>query len=336
MKYLTSTKLWLSMIFMIGVLIAFAWHQSKQIGAKQITPSEQLLLVNNGSSVNTLSRQLEKQGIIKNALHLKLLAKQQGNAHKLKAGEYDISQAMSLNELWQKLVKGEVLNYKVRFVEGWDFKTLRAYLAEVPNIKHLTKDLSHKQIMQKLGAKRLHPEGQFAPNTFFYQKGASDLSILKQSFILQKQVVDNEWKKVKKSNKKHIKTAYQALILASIIEKETGKASERREISGVFHNRLEVGMKLQTDPTVIYGMGDTYKGNIKRIHLRTDTPYNTYTRYGLPPTPIAMPGNAAIHAALNPLTTKAFYFVGKGDGSHYFSKNLAEHNRAVAKYQLGQ
>ena len=178
----------------------------------------------------------------------------------------------------------------------------------------------------------------FAPETYLFQKGDSDLDILKRSYQRQKILLSEAWQKRANDDafNDKIDTMYKALILASIIEKETGKESERETISGVFHNRLKIGMKLQTDPTVIYGMGDKYKGNIRRKDLTTDTPYNTYTRYGLPPSPIAMPGKASILAALNPQTTKALYFVGKGDGSHYFSKNLAEHNKAVAKYQLGR
>jgi len=285
---LFSPKLWVFCLVVVGLIAAFAFYQAKQLAYKPITPSSESLLVKKGASLGGIANLLVKRGVIENAMHLKLVAKQAGNANQLKAGEYDISEPHSIGELWKKLVSHDVIAYKVRFLEGWDFKTVLAH----------------------------------------------DLSILKQSFSLQQQVVDKEWKNRKLS--KYIKSPYEALILASIIEKETGVASERPEISGVFHNRLKKGMRLQTDPTVIYGMGEQYRGNIKRIHLRTDTPYNTYTRYGLPPTPIAMPSEAAIHAALNPKKTTAFYFVGKGDGSHYFSETYAEHNRAVAKYQLGK
>jgi len=312
---LFSLKLWFSCLIVIALIVAFALYQVKQLTYKQITPSTDSLLVKKGSSLGGIANLLEKRGVIENALHLKLVAKQAGNANQLKAGEYDISEPQSIGELWKKLVSHDVIAYKVRFLEGWDFKTVLAHLKSVEDIKHVVTGLSHKQIMQRLGAKNTHPEGQFAPNTFFYQKGATDLSILKQSFNLQQQVVEKEWENRKPS--KYIKSKYDALILASIIEKETGVASE-------------------TDPTVIYGMGEQYRGNIKRIHLRTDTPYNTYTRYGLPPTPIAMPSEAAINAAVNPKKTSAFYFVGKGNGSHYFSATYAEHNRAVSKYQLGK
>jgi UPF0755 protein len=187
--------------------------------------------------------------------------------------------------------------------------------------------------MRELGMPGKSPEGLFAPQTYFYQKGDSDFDVLKQAFERLDAVAEDAWNN--RAEDVQVESKYQLITLASIIEKETGAAFERPTISGVFNNRLKIGMRLQTDPTVIYGMGESYDGNIRRRDLRTDTPYNTYTRYGLPPTPIAMPGEAAIRAAANPEQTDSLYFVGKGDGTHYFSKTLSEHNNAVVKYQLG-
>ncbi len=297
-------------------------------------PLQQNLLVPKGVGVSWIANELEQQGVIKNALLFQALTKFKGQENQLKAGEYDLNESLTMPELLDKLTSGDVIYNQVTLIEGWSFKQFKEHLIKQTKLEKELAELSDSEIMQRMGAEKLHPEGQFAPDTYQYQLGDSDLDVLKQSYLNMQNLLDETWSKRQPS--KHIKTRQQALILASIIEKETGQASERTTISGVFHNRLRIGMKLQTDPTVIYGMGDKYKGNIKRIHLRTDTPYNTYTRYGLPPTPIAMPGRASIEAALNPVETDALYFVGKGDGSHYFSKTLKQHNRAVARYQLGK
>lgn len=327
-------KLLLTISLALLVIGGFAYYQAQQIINQTTTATDTHFVVKRGSSFSATARALEQAGIIQHAWALKALAKQQGKDHLLKPGEYDLSQVLSLGELLNKLTNGDVITHTVTLIDGWTYQQFKVHLAKQEHLIVATQDLSDAQIMQAVGAPDTHPEGQFAPETYQFEKGDSDLDILKRSFNRQQQVIDKAWEERVESP--HIKNKQSALTLASIIEKETGKASERKEISGVFHNRLRIGMRLQTDPTVIYGMGDLYKGNIKRIHLRTDTPYNTYTRYGLPPTPIAMPGKASIEAALDPATTKALYFVGKGDGSHYFSKNLKEHNRAVAKYQLGK
>ena len=192
--------------------------------------------------------------------------------------------------------------------------------------------MSEAEVMKLVGKGEKHAEGWFFPDTFYFDRGTTDVVLLKRSYDIMQAKLESAW--ANRASGLPYKNSYEALIMASIIEKETGKASERPMIAGVFINRLRIGMRLQTDPTVIYGMGDNYKGNIRRKDLTTDTIYNTYTRDGLPPTPIAMPGLASIEAALNPEKTKALYFVGKGDGSHAFSNSLVEHNRAVAKYQL--
>lgn len=329
-----KTKVYLiTLIFLLATGV-FAYYQTQKIPTKMTTPLNESFIVKRGSSFSVAATSLEENGVIQHALLFKLLAKQRQQDHLLKPGKYDLSQSMSMDSLLNMLTSGDVITHSVTLIEGWTFKKFKAHLATNNQLVSRIADMTDAQIMQAIGAPKLHPEGQFAPDTYHYEEGDSDLDILQRSFNRQQQLINASWKS--RNPDGLLKTLQEALILASIIEKETGQGGERTKISGVFHNRLRLGMKLQTDPTVIYGMGDLYKGNIKRVHLRTDTPYNTYTRYGLPPTPIAMPGSASIVAALNPSKTKSLYFVGKGDGTHYFSKDLAEHNRAVAKYQLGQ
>jgi UPF0755 protein len=290
-----------------------------------------------GKGLYWVAHKLEEKQVIPSATIFKIYIRflnSKNNASSIKAGEFDLSESISQAELIEKLLKGDVISYQVTLIDGWSFKQFKQHLIKQEVLTSKITKMTDAQILQAVGAGEAHPEGLFAPETYFYQKGDSDLDILKRSYLRQQTALKEAW--AGRQESQHIDTAYKVLILASIIEKETGKESERETISGVFHNRLNIGMKLQTDPTVIYGMGEKYKGNIRRKDLTTDTPHNTYTRYGLPPTPIAMPGKASILAAVNPKKTKALYFVGKGDGSHYFSKNLKEHNRAVAKYQLGK
>jgi UPF0755 protein len=236
-------------------------------------------------------------------------------------------------ELVDKLIQGKVIQYAITLIEGHTYKQFIEQLKSQNLLVDELENLSSEQVMSKLGKPDLHPEGQFAPNTYFYQKGDTDFDVLKQAFDRQQQLVEQAWQQ--RAQDLNLNSAYELLILASIVEKETGVAAERGLIAGVFNHRLRIGMKLQTDPTVIYGMGDAFDGNIRRKDLRTDTPYNTYTRYGLPPSPIANPGYDALMAVANPVDTEYLYFVGKGDGSHQFSKNLRDHNNAVIKYQLG-
>ena len=294
---------------------------------------DQQLVIPKGVGISWLANHLEKNEIINNKYVFRAYAWMNKRDLSIKAGEYTLVDIDNIPDLIAKVERGNVINYAITFIEGKTFKEYLAQLAGNEILKKELPDMSVPQIMRSLGSPGLNPEGQFAPQTYLYQKGDSDLDVLKQAHSRLKQVVEEEWQK--RSDEVQVKSPYELLILASIIEKETGAAHERPTISGVFNNRLRIGMKLQTDPTVIYGMGDKYKGNIRRKDLRTDTIYNTYTRYGLPPTPIAMAGEASIKAAANPETTKSLYFVGKGDGTHYFSKNLKEHNNAVIKYQLG-
>ncbi|HSV52282.1 MAG TPA: endolytic transglycosylase MltG [Burkholderiaceae bacterium] len=257
-----------------------------------------------------------------------------GEARQIKAGSYEIEGGTSPREMLDKLVRGEETLRAVTLVEGWNFRQLRQALAKGENLKPDTKALNAQEIMTALGRPGLHPEGRFFPDTYTYAKGSSDLALLKRAMRAMDKKLDAAW--ALRSPDGPLKTPEEALILASIVEKETGKPSDRPMIAGVFSNRLRSGMLLQTDPTVIYGLGESFDGNLRKKDLQTDTPWNTYTRAGLPPTPIAMPGKAALLAAVQPASTKALYFVARGDGSSHFSVSLDEHNRAVNKFQRGQ
>ena len=240
---------------------------------------------------------------------------------------------MTAYQLFEMMGNGEVSQAGVTFIEGWTFKQMREELNRAEGIEHVSMALTNEQILTQIGASETHPEGLFFPDTYYFTEGMSDMDILQRAYEAMHSKFEAAW--ASRVEGLPYQTPYQALIMASIIEKETGKAAERPLIAKVFLNRLKIGMRLQTDPTVIYGLGEKYDGNIHKQDLLKDTPYNTYTREGLPPTPIAMPGMAAIEAALHPdATSAALYFVGKGDGSHAFSNTLEEHNRAVARYQL--
>jgi len=313
--------------------MAVAYYVYVQTLSNPLQNRETTLTIPKGVGVSWLANHLEQQGIIENKYILRAYVWLNEDDVSIKAGEYTLVDIESIPQLIDKLEQGKVVQYSLTLVEGKTFKEYLTQLRSHQNLKSELSEMTDSQIMDAMGAVGVHPEGQFAPQTYLYQSGDSDLDVLKQAYKRQQQILMHEWEN--KSNAVQIKNAYELLIMASIIEKETGAAHERPLISGVFDNRLKIGMRLQTDPTVIYGMGDNYDGNIRRKDLRTDTEYNTYTRHGLPPTPIAMPGEHAIQAAANPKSTQALYFVGKGDGTHYFSTNLDEHNKAVIEYQLG-
>jgi UPF0755 protein len=240
---------------------------------------------------------------------------------------------MNLLAIVDKLRRGEVLRERVLIVEGSTFAEMRTALAAHPELRKDTASMSDAEVLRAVGADETSPEGLFAPETYVFDTGSSDLEVLRQAYRAQRAIVQQAWEA--RAPGLPYRTAYEALVMASIVEKETGTASERARIAGVFVNRLQKGMLLQTDPTVIYGLGAKFDGNLRKRDLTTDTPYNTYTRAGLPPTPIALPGRASIAAALNPEPTKALYFVSRGDGTSEFSETLTDHNRAVDKYQLG-
>ena len=254
-----------------------------------------------------------------------------GQSRKLRAGSYELSQGNTPLDLLRKLSRGEENLKAISLIDGWTFRQFRAALAKSDGLKHDTKGLSDEELMAKLGMPGVAPEGRFFPDTYTYGKGTSELHVMERAAKAMTRQLAAAWGQ--RSPDSQLKTIDEALILASIVEKETGRESDRTTISRVFHNRLAIGMPLQTDPTVIYGMFDKFDGNLRRVDLRTDHPWNTYTRKGLPPTPIAMPGRNALKAAVQPAASNALYFVAKGDGTSYFSATLDEHNAAVNRYQ---
>jgi UPF0755 protein len=294
-------------------------------------PTQEIIL-KAGSSMRSVSRQLVSQGVFREPWSFILLARILGKVSEIKAGNYLIESGITPYDLLGILAQGKTTQENITFIEGWTFAQMRNAVNRHEAIKHLTMAYTDRQIMDNISAKSENPEGLFFPDTYYFSKGMSDQDIFRRAYQAMRVKLNHAWQE--KSLGLPYQSPYQALIMASIVEKETGKSTERPLIAGVFLNRLAMGMRLQTDPTVIYGLGEDFDGNLRKKDLLHDTAYNTYTRSGLPPTPIAMPGLAAIEAALHPAKTKALYFVGKGDGSHVFSASLAEHNRAVVRYQL--
>jgi UPF0755 protein len=257
-----------------------------------------------------------------------------GQDRRLRAGSYEITPEMSPRQLLRMLVRGEESLRTITLVEGWNWRQVRQALAKADQLRAESSGLDDAQLMARLGRPGQSPEGRFYPDTYSYGKGSSDLAVLARALKAMDRQQQLAWDA--RQSGLPLQSPQEVLILASIIEKETGQGADRPLISAVFHNRLRIGMRLQTDPTVIYGLGENFDGNLRRIHLTTDTPWNTYTRAGLPPTPIAMPGKAALMAAVQPAPSRALYFVAKGDGSSHFSETLDEHNRAVNRYQRGR
>ncbi|HZW14388.1 MAG TPA: endolytic transglycosylase MltG [Noviherbaspirillum sp.] len=284
-----------------------------------------------GSGVRSSMRQIARAGVPVNPLLLSVLARLTGKSAKLKAGHYELKPGTSPLALIDQLVRGEFAQESLVIIEGWTFRQMRQAIAAHPALKHDTLALSDAELLAKITSDYKQPEGLFFPDTYLFAKGASDLQVYRQAHALLEKRLEEAW--ARRDPSLPYKSPYEALIMASIIEKETGLKSERNMIAAVFVNRLKRGMLLQTDPTVIYGMGDKFQGNIRKRDLETDTPYNTYTRRGLPPTPIALPGAESLAAALNPADSDVLYFVSKGNGSSHFSNSLSEHNRAVDKYQ---
>jgi len=311
----------------LGFSLYFYWF-----AVTRLSPEARIYVVEPGTSLKSFSRQLSREGVLTDAHSLVWLAYLKGQSRDLKSGEYRFRKGITALELLDQVMAGRVVEYPLRIVEGWTFKQVLAALKDAPKLTHGLNGMKPPQIMAMLGYPKMHPEGRFYPDTYYYSSGMSDLLILQRAFQKMEKVLEEEWSN--RSGSLPIKSRDHALVMASIVEKETGKADERALISGVFWHRMRIGMKLQTDPTVIYGLGDRFNGNLTVAHLRQFTPYNTYVIKGLPPTPIAMPGREAIRAALNPESTKALYFVSRGDGSHEFSETLEQHNKAVVKYQL--
>ena len=290
------------------------------------------LEIGSGSSFRLVSDELEQRGILSNSFLFRLYARWTDQASAIQAGDYLINSGATPTTLLEQLVSGDVQLYSFTIVEGWNHRELLQALHIHEQIDATMTDEDWPALLEELGAITRHPEGLFLPETYHVPRNSSDRALLKQAYLLMNKTLQEEWDK--RAEEIQVKTPYEALILASIVEKETARADEREKIAGVFSRRMLQRMRLETDPTVIYGIGPAFNGNLTRKDLRTDTPYNTYTRRGLPPTPIAMTGRAAIHAALHPADGKELFFVatGLGDGSHKFSETIDEHNDAVAEY----
>jgi len=316
----------------IGALALGAWLIYYAVAPLKLQPSSQEITIQAKSGLRSIANQLVTQGVLKEPWRFILLAKLLKKEQYLQAGSYTLNKNISPYQLLLSLNHGKTTQGSITFIEGRTFAQMREKLAVNDAVKQTITGMSDKEILRAIGSQYQVPEGLFFPDTFYFDRNTTDIELLKTSYNAMQTKLAKAWQG--RELGLPYENSYQALIMASIIEKETGKASERPMIAGVFVNRMRIGMRLQTDPTVIYGMGIRFDGNIRKKDLSIDTPYNTYTRGGLPPTPIAMPGLAAIEAALHPEKTKALYFVGKGDGSHAFSNNLTDHNRAVARYQL--
>lgn len=286
-----------------------------------------------GTSLASVARRLAADGLIAEPLYLRLAARLEGVGGRIQAGEYEVLPGMDLRDLLAMLVAGRVVRHRFTIVEGWTFAELRRALDRAPALEHTLAGVDDAELMARIDRPGVHPEGRFLPDTYFYTRGTTDLELLRRANRLLEDTLAALW--AARAEDLPYADPQEALVMASIVEKETGVAAERARIAGVLVRRLQRGMRLQTDPTVIYGLGERFDGNLRRRDLERDTPYNTYRRAGLPPTPIALPGADALRAALNPAPGEALYFVAKGDGSHHFSRTLEEHNRAVARYQLG-
>ncbi|MFM0018559.1 endolytic transglycosylase MltG [Paraburkholderia azotifigens] len=303
----------------------------------QLATSQLDVTIKPHSSLRSVTTQLNRGGVPVEPELFVMMTRVLGLQSALKSGNYEFKQGITPYDVLQKIARGDVNEYVATIIEGWTFRHMRAELDSNPALKHDTAGMSDADILKAIGAPETptgNGEGLFFPDTYLFDKDTSDLDVYRRAYRLMKLRIDEAW--AARAPGLPYKTPYDALTMASIIEKETGKASDRPMVAGVFANRLRVGMPLQTDPTVIYGMGESYSGHLRKKDLQTDTPYNTYTRMGLPPSPIALPGIASLQAALNPAQTSALYFVSRGDGSSIFSDTLGDHNKAVDKYIRGQ
>ncbi len=322
----------------IGVLITVAvllgQYQDFRKAPLNISESGVVYEIAAGTSLKQLAYDLQRRGITGHPHYLIWLGRELDLAHRLQAGEYEIIPGMTPESLLRKLAGGEVIQHAITLIEGQTFKEMLAVITANGDIVHTLDGVSTGELMARLGHEGENPEGRFLPDTYHFPQGTTDLSFLTRVYNAMEHHLAEAW--AAREEGLPLNTPYEALTLASIVEKETGVAGERPVIAGVFIRRLKKGMRLQTDPTVIYGLGDRFDGNLRASDLRSDTPYNTYTRDGLPPTPIAMPGAASIHAVLHPDKGDALFFVANGSGGHYFSRTLKEHESAVQKFQLGK
>ena len=297
-----------------------------------ITADGLYLEIISGDTLKKIARKLADQGVLEHPQYLVWMARLAGNANEIKIGEYQFKQGDSPRQLLNKIVRGEIIQYAATIVEGMTFRELLDNLGKHEHLVHTLQKLKPSKVMERLGHKGEHPEGRFLPDTYHFPRGTTDVEFLQRAYNAMQDFLSREWEHREVGSP--LKNEYDALILASIVEKETAVPEERSKIAGVFTRRLLKNMRLQTDPTVIYGLGKKFDGNLRRRDLKNETPYNTYRIKGLPPTPIAMPGKDSIRAAINPEPGDELYFVAKGDGSHVFTSNLDDHNNAVIKYQL--
>ncbi|XXD82319.1 endolytic transglycosylase MltG [Pseudomonas sp. Z5-35] len=320
-------------LVLAGLLLgASAWKIHSALQQPLNIAQEELLDVPNGTTPTGTFNRLEADGLIKDAFWLRVYWRFNLAGQPLHSGEYRMTPGMTMEGLIGVWKRGEVVQYSVTLVEGWNFRQVRAALAKAEKLEQTVAGLSDSQVMERLGHSGVFPEGRFFPDTYRFVRGTSDVDLLRKAYDRLEDVLAKEW--AQRAADVPYTQPYHALIMASLIEKETGVPQERDQIAGVFVRRLRLGMLLQTDPTVIYGLGERYTGKLTRAHLKEPNPYNTYLVPGLPPTPIAMVGREAIHAALNPADGNSLYFVARGDGSHVFSDDLETHNNAVREYQL--
>ncbi|MGH8727058.1 MAG: endolytic transglycosylase MltG [Burkholderiales bacterium] len=319
-------------LFIVALAVAGAawiWNYAHSPLAFASFPKD--FSISQGSSLQTAARQMTSAEVLPEPWNFIVLGRLLDKAGAIKAGEYRIEQALTPLELLDKITRGEVSASSITLLEGWTFRQLRVALNRKEQLKHDSEKLSDAEILAHIGAGEADAEGLFFPDTYSFDKGSSDLDLLKRAYIQMNAHLMRLWEE--RDDDLPFQNPYEALIMASIVEKETGQSPERGMIAAVFVNRLKLNMKLQADPTVIYGLGEKFDGNLKKTDLFADNPYNTYSRIGLPPTPIAMPGLGSLKAVLNPPDSDVLYFVARGDGTSHFSESLVEHNKAVAKYQ---
>jgi UPF0755 protein len=316
----------LTLLVLLGVLAV--WMLSSPL---KLAKSPLDVEIPSGASMRQVAHTVVNAGVDINPWVLEAMARFGGHEHRVKAGSYEFVEGLTAVDLLNKLVRGDASQGEFVLVEGWNFRRVRAEVAKLPGLKPDSAGLSDAELLARLGSKAMQPEGLLLPDTYFFVRGGSDIALFKRAFDAMQRKLDAAW--MLRDPAVPLASPYEALIMASLVEKETGVEADRARVASVFYNRLKAGMPLQTDPTVIYGMGDTYAGNLRKIDLQTDTPYNTYTRKGLPPTPIAMPGLASLNVVLHPQKTDLYYFVSRGDGSSEFSRTLDDHNRAVSRYQ---
>jgi UPF0755 protein len=334
MQFLRRLLVTAALVVLPAVLAGAGWLAWFAFTPVEVPMQARELVIGKGRPLKGVARDLVRIGVLREPWSFVWMARLMGEANDLKAGSYELPERIAPLHLLQKIARGDVTQASVTFIEGWTFQQLRAALDAHPGVTHDTGGLSELEVMRRLGAPETHAEGLFFPDTYYFATGTSDLKILSRAYRTMQAKLSVLWQS--RATGLPYGSPYEAVIMASIVEKETGREADRDKIAAVFVNRLKRDMRLQTDPTVIYGLGERFDGNLRRKDLETDTEYNTYTRAGLPPTPIALPGQAALEAALRPAASGALYFVARGDGSSEFSATLEDHNRAVQRYQLGR